>query len=59
MLNPKVDLALKKLFAVEENKDISIPFINSVVDGKDQVKDIILKNPYNDKNFKNDKLSTG
>jgi predicted transposase/invertase (TIGR01784 family) len=57
MLNPKVDLAFKKLFGVEENKDILMSFINSVVDEKDQVKDIILKNPYNDKNFKNDKLS--
>ena len=57
MLNPKVDLAFKKLFGVEENKDLLMSFINSVVDEKDQVKDIILKNPYNDKNFKNDKLS--
>jgi len=57
MLNPKVDLAFKKLFGVEENKDILMSFINSVVDQKDQVKDIVLKNPYNDKNFKNDKLS--
>ena len=57
MLNPKVDLAFKKLFGVEENKDLLMSFINSVVDQKDQVKDIILKNPYNDKNFKNDKLS--
>ena len=57
MLNPKVDLAFKKLFGVEENNDILMSFINSVVDEKDQVKDIRLKNPYNDKNFKNDKLS--
>lgn len=57
MLNPKVDLAFKKLFGVEENKDILMSFINSVVSEKDQVKDIILKNPYNEKNFINDKLS--
>jgi len=57
MLNPKVDIAFKKLFGVEENKDILMSFINSIVSPKDQVKDIILKNPYNEKNFINDKLS--
>ncbi|WP_027340821.1 Rpn family recombination-promoting nuclease/putative transposase [Halonatronum saccharophilum] len=56
-LNPRVDFAFKKLFGSEENKDILISFINSVLDKEDQIKDLILKNPYNAKNFKNDKLS--
>jgi predicted transposase/invertase (TIGR01784 family) len=56
-LNPRVDFAFKKLFGSEENKDILISFINSVLDEEDQITDIILKNPYNSKSFKNDKLS--
>ncbi|WP_200773971.1 PD-(D/E)XK nuclease family transposase, partial [Tepidibacter formicigenes] len=30
-LNPKVDFVFKKLFGSEENKDILISFINSVL----------------------------
>ena len=56
-VNPKVDLAFKKLFGVEENKDLLISLINSIVSEEDQVKDVILLNPHNPQNFKNDKLS--
>jgi len=56
-LNPRVDFAFKKLFGSEENKDILISFINSVLDEEEEIKDIILKNPYNEKKFKEDKLS--
>ncbi|MEJ6950722.1 Rpn family recombination-promoting nuclease/putative transposase [Natronospora cellulosivora (SeqCode)] len=56
-LNPRVDFVFKKLFGSEENKDILISFINSIVDEKQQIKDLILKNPYNEKEFYNDKLS--
>ncbi|OCL26023.1 transposase [Orenia metallireducens] len=56
-LNLRVDFAFKKLFGSEENKNILISFINSVLDEEDQITDIILKNPYNSKSFKNDKLS--
>ena len=55
-LNPRVDFAFKKLFGSEENKDILISFINSVLD-EEEIKDIILKNPYNEKKIKEDKLS--
>jgi predicted transposase/invertase (TIGR01784 family) len=54
---PTGGLSFKKLFGSEENKDILISFINSVLDQDEQIKDLILKNPYNSKNFKNDKLS--
>ena len=30
-INPKVDIAFKKLFGSEENKDILLSFINSVL----------------------------
>ena len=56
-INPRVDLAFKKIFGVEENKDLLISLINAVVSSEDQVKDVTLLHPYNAKNFKNDKLS--
>jgi predicted transposase/invertase (TIGR01784 family) len=56
-ITPRVDIAFKKIFGVEENKDLLISLINSIVSEEDQVNDITLLNPYNPKNFRNDKLS--
>ena len=56
-ISPRVDLAFKKIFGVEENKDLLISLINSIVSKDDQVEDITLLNPYNPKNFRQDKLS--
>ncbi|WP_017442610.1 Rpn family recombination-promoting nuclease/putative transposase [Rickettsia gravesii] len=56
-VNPRVDLAFKKIFGVEENKDLLISLINSIVNEKDQIVEVTLLNPYNPKNFKADKLS--
>ena len=56
-ITPRVDLAFKKIFGVEENKDLLISLINSVVSEEDQVEDVTLLNPYNPKNFREDKLS--
>jgi len=56
-ITPRVDLAFKKIFGVEENKDLLISLINSIVTQEDQVKEVTLLNPYNPKNFKKDKLS--
>ena len=56
-INPRVDFAFKKLFGTESNKDLLIDFINSIVDEKDKVVDLEIKNPYNPQNFRNDKLS--
>ena len=56
-INPRVDFAFRKLFGSEENKDILISFINSVVSEQDQVESLELLNPYNFKNFKRDKSS--
>lgn len=39
-LNPKVDFAFKKLFGSEENKDILISFINSIVSEDNQIKNL-------------------
>ncbi len=56
-INPRVDFAFKKLFGSEENKDLLISLINSIVSEKDQVEEIELKNPYNFANHKIDKSS--
>ena len=56
-INPRVDLAFKKIFGTESNKDLLISLINSIVGEEDQVVDVTLLNPYNQKNFKKDKLS--
>jgi predicted transposase/invertase (TIGR01784 family) len=56
-ISPKVDIAFKKIFGVEENKDLLISLINSIVGVEDQVADVTLLNPYNPKSFKTDKLS--
>ena len=56
-VDPRVDLIFKKLFGVEENKDLLISLINSVVSEEDQVRDVTILNPHNAQNFKGDKLS--
>lgn len=56
-ISPRVDIAFKKIFGVEENKDLLISLINSIVSDDDQVSDITLLNPYNAQNFTRDKLS--
>lgn len=56
-ISPRVDIAFKKIFGVEENKDLLISLINSIVSAEDQVEDVTLLNPYNPKNFRQDKLS--
>jgi predicted transposase/invertase (TIGR01784 family) len=56
-IDPRVDLAFKKIFGVEENKDLLISLVNAVVGKENQVKDVTLLNPYNPKNFRQDKLS--
>ena len=39
-ISPRVDIAFKKIFGVEENKDLLISLINSVVSQQDQVADL-------------------
>lgn len=56
-ITPRIDIAFKKIFGVEENKDLLISLINSIVSEEDRIADVILLNPYNPKNFMQDKLS--
>jgi predicted transposase/invertase (TIGR01784 family) len=57
IISPRVDIAFKKIFGVEENKDLLISLVNSIVGEQDQVAEITLLNPYNPKSFRQDKLS--
>lgn len=56
-ISPQIDIAFKKIFGVEENKDLLMSLINSIVSKEDTLNDVTLLNPYNPKNFRNDKLS--
>ena len=56
-INPRVDIAFKKIFGVEENKDLLISLVNSIVDETDRIVEVTILNPYNPKHFKGDKLS--
>jgi predicted transposase/invertase (TIGR01784 family) len=56
-INPKIDLAFKKLFGSEENKDLLIGLINSIIEPKDKIEDVTLRNPYNLADYLQDKMS--
>lgn len=64
-INPKVDFAFKKLFGSEENTDILIGFVNSVLEAGAQtagevfcpIEKLTLKNPYNLANYEKGKMS--
>ena len=56
-INPRVDIAFKKIFGVEENKDLLISLINSIVGKEDQIAEVTILNPYNPKSSPKDKLS--
>jgi predicted transposase/invertase (TIGR01784 family) len=56
-VNPKIDLVFKKLFGSEENKDILLSLINSILPEYQQVVDLKIKNPYNVSDYAEGKLS--
>ncbi len=56
-INPRVDVAFKKLFGTKENKDLLISLINAIVSQEDQVVDLELLNLYDQQHFKEDRLS--
>ena len=55
-LNPRVDFVFKLIFGSEENKDILMSFINSIVSEEDQVQDLTLRNPFTSKRYQQGKL---
>jgi hypothetical protein len=57
IVNPKIDLVFKKLFGAEENKDILLSLINSILPHYQQIATLELKNPYNVSDYAEGKLS--
>ena len=41
-ITPRVDIVFKKIFGVEESKDLLISLINSIVSKEDQVHDLTM-----------------
>lgn len=56
-LTPRIDLVFKKLFGVDENKDLLISLINSIVCKEDQIASVEILNPYSAIDFRDQKLS--
>jgi len=56
-INPRVDFAFKKIFGSEENHDLLLSLVNSVLPEEDQVAELTLLNPYTLQSFETDKLS--
>jgi len=56
-IDPTVDYAFKKLFAVPENSDLLIHLLNAVIQPESPIVVVELLNPFNEKKFSEDKLS--
>ncbi len=56
-INPKIDFAFKKLFGSEENKDLLISLINSIISEDEKIEYIELRNPYNLADYQKGKMS--
>jgi predicted transposase/invertase (TIGR01784 family) len=57
MYNPKIDLVFRKLFGTDENKDLLISLINSIIEPAIPLTNITIKNPYNLANYVGGKTS--
>ena len=55
--NPKIDFAFKKLFGSEQNKDLLISLINSIISEDEKIKAVQLRNPYNLADYREGKMS--
>jgi len=56
-INPKIDFAFKKLFGSENNKDLLISLINSIISEDEKIKSVQLRNPYNLADYRAGKMS--
>ena len=55
LYNPRIDFAFKKLFGSEENQDILLAFINSILNTDPPIEQILLLNPYQPGSLPRDK----
>ena len=58
-INPQVDCVFKALLGADENKALLIHFLNAVLTPTpgEQIVEVTLLNPYNEKEFTTDKLT--
>jgi len=56
-INPTVDCVFKAILGSEENKNLLIHFLNAVLEPASKIKEIVLNNPYNEREFVGDKLT--
>src|SRR5436189_166953 len=56
-IDPTVDYAFKKLFGNPENSDLLIHLLNAVLTAESPIEEVEILNPFNDKEFIDDKLS--
>jgi predicted transposase/invertase (TIGR01784 family) len=56
-INPTVDCVFKAILGCEENKNLLIHFLNAVLEPDSKIKEIVLNNPYNEREFVSDKLT--
>jgi predicted transposase/invertase (TIGR01784 family) len=56
-IDPKVDFVFRKLFGSDENKDLLISLINSVLEPEVPIVDVVIKNPFNLAEYDSDKES--
>jgi len=58
-IDPKVDCVFKALLGAEENRHLLVHFLNAVLVGElsTPISDVEILNPYNEKEFLDDKLS--
>ena len=56
-INPRIDFAFKKLFGSENNKDLLISLINSIVNLDEKIVHVQLRNPYNLADYQQGKMS--
>ncbi|QHT70008.1 PD-(D/E)XK nuclease family transposase [Rhodocytophaga rosea] len=54
-INPFTDFGFKKLFGTEFNKDLLIDFLNQVLSGKEQIRDLTYLNPENQGKLERDR----
>lgn len=59
LLDPKNDFVFKRIFGSEENKDVLLAFLNRTFQeaGEPPLTEIVLMNPYTDKDSPQDKQS--
>ena len=56
-ISPTVDCIFKAILGAEENKNLLIDFLNSVLAPQSPISDVEILNPYNEREFYKDKLT--